>query len=120
RRDVGLRFVETVRASRAAQRLGRHSGSFICGEDSLLARSAYPLGYSCSYQPSLRLTHFIRRSRLSFRSLARTLEGTARAYVIYEFVLGRPTPSLTWLDTLHALVTQAWRRLRARGLRAGL
>ena len=120
RRVVGQRFVELVRSNPDAQRLGRRGGAgFICGEDSLLARMTYQLGYACSYQPSLRLTHFIRSSRLTAWHLARTLEGTARAFVIYEHVLGRPAQRCGFVRSSFNLLLGCARRIRSKGLQAG-
>jgi len=91
RKDVGMRFVEFVRASPDAHVLGRKgTASLLSCEDSLLARMAYRLGYWCSYQPSLRLYHYIPRSRLRVRYLVRLLYGLGRSYIILERVLGKP------------------------------
>ena len=90
RKDVGMRFVEFVEQSAAAQALGRKGGSLLACEDSLLARMAYRLGYSCSYQPSLRLYHHIKASRLRLRYLWRLMYGLGRSYVLLERVLGKP------------------------------
>src|SRR5579872_1316446 len=60
RGDVGTRFAEFVAANPPAMRLGRSGKQMMSGEDSLLARAACMLGYSCSYQPSLRLEHYMK------------------------------------------------------------
>ncbi|MBN1919491.1 MAG: glycosyltransferase family 2 protein [Verrucomicrobia bacterium] len=91
RKDVGMRFVDFVEQSPAAQGLGRKGkSSLLACEDSLLARMAYRLGYSCSYQPSLRLYHYIKASRLELRYLYRLMYGLGRSYVLLDRVLGRP------------------------------
>jgi glycosyltransferase involved in cell wall biosynthesis len=91
RKAVGMRFVEFVERSPEAQVLGRKgNSSLLACEDSLLARMAYRLGYSCSYQPSLRLYHYIKASRLTLRYLYRLMYGLGRSYVLLERVLGKP------------------------------
>jgi len=92
RKDVGMRFIEFVERSPDAQVLGRKgsSSSLLACEDSLLARMAYRSGYSCSYQPSLRLYHYIKASRLRLKYLYRLMYGLGRSYVLLERVLGRP------------------------------
>ncbi len=120
RRDVGLEFVRVVNTDPMARLLGRAGGSFIGGEDSLLARLAYRLGYSCSYQPSLKMTHMIKSTRLSARRLARLVEGIARGHVIGEMILGRPQPHYGFYGTLRELVLRCRHRVKEKGFRAGL
>ena len=120
RRDIGLEFVNVIKTNSTAQLLGRRGTSFVCGEDSLLARMAYRLGYSCSYQPSLKLTHMIKSTRLTPKHLARTIEGVARAYVIYETVLGRPAPPRSLYAISRELLVRCRQRTRSRGVKAGL
>ncbi len=120
RRDVGLEFVRVVNTDPLAQLLGRAGGSFIGGEDSLLARMAYRLGYSCSYQPSLKMTHLIKSTRFSARRLARLVEGIARGHVIGETILGRPQPDRGLYSTLRELVHRCRHRVIERGVQAGL
>jgi hypothetical protein len=120
RRDVGMDFVRVVNTNPMAQLLGRAEKTFICGEDSLLARMAYRLGYSCSYQPSLKLTHMIKSARLAPGHLAKTVEGVARAYVIYETLLGRSAPCYSVYDTFRELIIRCSHRIRSRGIKAGL
>jgi glycosyltransferase involved in cell wall biosynthesis len=119
RKDVGLRFVEIIRTDPQARTLGRRGKSFICGEDALLARIAYLLGYSCSYQPSLRLTHFIRSSRLTAANLARTIEGVAQAFVICEHVMNRPVAKWSPLEAAVELTKRCRYRMQTKGKRAG-
>lgn len=120
RRALGEAFLATVARDRFARRIGRTSDSYICGEDSLLARQGYGLGYTCSYQPSLVLTHFIRESRLKPRVIARTIAGVGRSHVLYELVLGtsrfeKPSAAKMALD----LYLRGRHRVRVRGIKAG-
>jgi glycosyltransferase involved in cell wall biosynthesis len=120
RRDIGLEFVRIVKTNPTAQLLGRRGKSFVCGEDSLLARLAYRLGYVCSYQPSLALTHMIKSTRLTPTQLALTVEGVARAYVIYEAILGRPAPDYSIYSALRELAARCRQRLRTKGWKTAL
>jgi hypothetical protein len=87
---VGTRFVEFVENSPAAQGLGRKGNSSLLScEDSLLARLAYRAGYSCSYQPSLRLYHYLPASRFRLKYLVRLLYGLGRSYVLLDRILGK-------------------------------
>ncbi len=115
RRPVALRYVEVVESSPEAQLLSRRGGSFIAGEDTLLARSAYELGYACSYQPSLCLTHFIKRARMDVRNLARTIYGIAQGYVINERLCGRPPAEVSWFAAALELGVRFRYRVRQKG-----
>ena len=89
------------------------------GEDALMARVATSLGYACSYQPDLKLRHFIKPWRLSLSVLSRTLVGHGRSFVVLERVLGRKVerPSLRWMTRELALRLLYW--IRERGFAAG-
>ena len=45
--------------------------------------------YACSYQPALRLEHFITKNRLTSCYLFELVRGMGRSYVRLECVLGR-------------------------------
>ena len=91
RNDIGKRFVDFVRHAPEARLIGaKGKKSFLRCEDSLLARMACRLGYSSSYQPSLKLYHYIPAPRLKVHNLARLLYGLGRSFVILERVLGKP------------------------------
>jgi glycosyltransferase involved in cell wall biosynthesis len=119
RRDIGLEFVRAVQTDPLARALGRNGKSFIAGEDSLLARLAYRLGYTCSYQPALKLTHWIKSSRLTASHLAKTVEGLGRAFVIWETVLGRPQPDYSALHAIFEIAKRLRHRIREKGARTG-
>ena len=79
-----------------------------------MARAAHGLGFACSYQPSLVLTHFMKSSRLRVRYLARLLAGHGRSYVLLHRALGKPVEDLK----LRTAVARLAHRLRTAG-RAG-
>ncbi len=108
RKDVGMKYLAFLKSHPDAGSLGRKgSRQLLSCDDSLMARLAYPMGYSCSYQPALRLKHHIASARLSTRYLLRLLEGYGRSHVILETLLGEPfkaPPKLSvFLDLLKGL-----------------
>lgn len=119
RRDVAEHFVKFVSERHAATLLGRRGGSLMSGEDSLMARAANRLGYSCSYQPALKLTHFMKPSRLRPSVLARTLEGHGRSYVVLERLLQRPIEEQGLFWPVRKLAWRYLRRIQADGLAVG-
>ncbi len=90
RRDVAKSFVGFVEDNTAAGGLGRNGNVLLSGEDSLFARTASRAGYACSYQPRLKLHHFIKRERLTGRYLFRLLKGHGHSYVRLERLMGKP------------------------------
>jgi glycosyltransferase involved in cell wall biosynthesis len=119
RRNVACEFAALTAASAGSQRLGRKGSVLMSGEDSLMARMANRLGFACSYQPSLRLVHYIKPSRLRPQVLARTLEGHGRSYVLLERVLGRSieSPGVSWI--LWEMPLRLLYRIKNQGLFAG-
>lgn len=93
RRDVAETFRDLVESVPHAGNLGRRGSDLLSGEDSLFARIANRLGYACSYQPSLKLQHFIKKGRLKLWYLAKLIKGHGRSYVVLQRVLGRPAES---------------------------
>jgi glycosyltransferase involved in cell wall biosynthesis len=120
RRDVGEEFVGMVEHSLMAGELGRKGQSLLSGEDSLFARLANRLGYSCSYQPALKLSHFIKNSRLEYSHLAGTLKGHGRSYVLLQRVTGNEVQRPESMSMYHLLVRRFFSRIRSWGLRAGI
>lgn len=90
RRDVAMKWVEMSTTIPEARLLGRAGRALLSGEDTLFARAANALGYACSYQPSLKLTHYMKRGRLTWRYLARLLHGHGRSFVLIRRALGEP------------------------------
>ncbi|MFX0201426.1 MAG: hypothetical protein ACFFCW_35365, partial [Candidatus Hodarchaeota archaeon] len=94
-----------------ACQLGRKGQNFLLScEDSLIARLAYPLGYYCSYQPALKLKHYMKKDRFRLNYLMRLMEGYGSSYIILEKILGRSfeTPSL--LNSITSLcIKLIWR-----------
>lgn len=119
RRDVAVRYVQAVECNQEAQLMSRRGGSYIAGEDTLLARLSYQLGYYCSYQPSLQLTHFIKGTRMQARNLARTIYGVAQGYVINERLCGRPPVRVSWFAACIELCARLRYRMRQKGMRSG-
>lgn len=119
RKEVGEKFIEMVRQSREACRLGRKGALLMSGEDSLIARAAYRLGYACSYQPALQISHCMKARRMRGRVLAGTMLGHGRSYVLLQEVLGEPLQKIGDFAAAVTLVRRFWHRLRADGVRAG-
>ncbi len=94
RREVADKFVQMYRSLPADQLLGRSGSELFSGDDALFARAAYRTGYCCSYQPQLRLTHYLKRSRFEFKYLTRLMLGHGRSYVRLHRALGKPTAPL--------------------------
>ena len=115
RREVAERFVQMHRDSADARRLGRAGTALMSGEDTLMARAAHRAGFACSYQPALRLTHYIKASRLRTRYLAELLAGHGRSFVLLHRTLGKPVDDLK----VRTAVARLAYRVRTAG-RAGL
>jgi glycosyltransferase involved in cell wall biosynthesis len=94
RKEVADKFIDLIDNIPLANRLGHNGNSLLAGDDSLIARAAYRVGYSCSYQPRLKLTHFIKRPRMRIPYLVRLLFGQGRSTVILNSVLGIPSAKL--------------------------
>ncbi len=119
RREVAEQFVELVSSDSMAGRLGRRGKALLSAEDSLFARIANRLGYACSYQPSLKLLHFIKRSRLVPSHLARNLEGQGRSFVMLRKVQGQPIENYTCAQSVYFLFRRFFSRVEQLGLRTG-
>lgn len=119
RRDVALRFAEWIETIPEAGLLGRSGREMMSGEDTLIAQAAYSLGYSCSYQPSLRLSHWMKSSRLSALTMARTVAGHGRSHVVLLLLKGVvvPRPSLT--EASRELMRRYRKHLRDEGFGTG-
>jgi hypothetical protein len=120
RREAGLRFIECLETNPIAHRLNRRGRTHIGGEDQLLARAAGWAGYACSYQPSLRISHCIPVSRLRARQLVRTIHGSARAWVINEWLCGRPPARASWFRLAVELIQRLRFRIKEEGFRTGV
>lgn len=96
RRDVAEQFCQILADVPHAGNLGRSGTALLSGEDSLFARVANRLGYACSYQPSLKLQHFIKKQRLKLSYFARLIKGHGRSYVVLQRVMGVPIQRFGW------------------------
>jgi glycosyltransferase involved in cell wall biosynthesis len=75
--------------------LGRKgTKGLLSGEDSLIARGAHELNFSCSYQPKLHLIHHLKPQRFRFLYLLKLLYSYGRSYVLLERILGNPVPKI--------------------------
>ncbi|MEO0478921.1 MAG: glycosyltransferase [Planctomycetota bacterium] len=90
RRAVAEHYLEFIEKKQIAVHLGRRGGQLMSGDDTLLCRCANLAGFACSYQPSLKLRHYIDKKRLSAGYLKRLLDGHGRTYVRLERLFGRP------------------------------
>jgi glycosyltransferase involved in cell wall biosynthesis len=120
RRQICERFVDFVRRNELARLLGRKGAQLMSGEDSLFARVAVDADYACSYQPSLRLFHFIGRARMRMNVLARTLYGHGRSHVILEELSGRPIARENIWRMVRRLANCPAKHCKTDGLVAGL
>ena len=109
RREVAEKFVQMFRALPHANLLGRSGAQLFSGDDALFARAAYRTGYCCSYQPQLRLTHFLKRSRFEIKYLMRLMLGHGRSYVRLNRVLGKPTAPLMMRTAIARLLHRVLR-----------
>jgi len=119
RRDVAKSFVQTIKTTPMAGELGRKGKTLLSAEDSLFARMASRLGYACSYQPTLRLSHFMKNSRLKPLNLCRTLQGHGRSFVLLEKTLGKPIAMPSFFGIWRILLGRFILRIYRQGLRAG-
>ena len=119
RRDVAERFVEWVAVLPHAKTLGRSGRHLMSGEDTLIAQAAYHLKYSCSYQPALKLSHWIKATRLRPLILARTLAGHGRSHVILLSLRGHTIPRPKFQPTIAELFRRYRHRVRKDGLSIG-
>ncbi|MGH9664884.1 MAG: hypothetical protein ACRD9L_10715, partial [Bryobacteraceae bacterium] len=110
RRAVTGAFEEWVRCAPLAARLGRQGRGWMSGEDTLMAMSAYKLGYACSYQPALKLSHWIKPSRFRLSGLRRVLEGHGRSFAVLQRLRGRPAQNAALIGLARIL----WRKYRLR------
>lgn len=111
RRAVTEAFGEWVRCAPPAARLGRRGRELMSGEDTLMAMSAYKLGYACSYQPALKLSHWIKSPRLRIGALRRLLEGHGRSFAVLQRLRGQPAARES--------VRTLWRKYRLRVAQEG-
>lgn len=119
RRAVAEHFARLVAARPGSLALGRRGSLQMSGDDALMARASYDCGFSCSYQPALKLTHLIEPSRLKASMLARTIYGHGRSYVVLERVMGQDVPSPSVASLLRELPKRLAYRCRTEGLPAG-
>jgi glycosyltransferase involved in cell wall biosynthesis len=109
RKQVLEKFSEYLRVVPTSRMLGRCGQRLLSGDDSLIARSAYRVGYCCSYQPKLKLGHYIRSDRVRMRYLVRILFGHGRSSVILNNVLGIPFARMGYPELLARLIYRVFK-----------
>jgi len=119
RRDVVRKFVATLESSPLAQGLGRQGKLLLSGDDTLIARSANQLGYACSYQPALKLSHHMKKGRMTFKNLSRTVEGHGRSFVLLRQIEGLPVVKPDLFKCYATLAANWLYRVKAEGLIVG-
>lgn len=107
RRAVAERYAKVVESTATAGGLGRQGKLQLSGEDTLMNRCANLEGFACSYQPSLRLRHFMKAERLTGRNIRRTIEGHGRSFVVLERTLGREVAPIEGLKRWRWLIQRA-------------
>ncbi|HZZ42173.1 MAG TPA: glycosyltransferase [Tepidisphaeraceae bacterium] len=103
RREVARKWVEMVSTIPEARLLGRAGKALLSGEDALFARAANALGYACSYQPGLKLTHYMKRGRLKWWYFCKILEGHGRSFVLLRRALGEKPKAITRMQLIMRL-----------------
>lgn len=95
RREIGLEFVRFYRGQQEARQLGRKGDSLASCEDSLMAHVSIQLGFANSYQPTLKLTHFIKDFRVLPSYLSRLMLAMGKSYGQLQILKGKSGPNLT-------------------------
>ena len=119
RRDVCEEFVRILETHPEARRLGRSGGALMSGEDSLMAHAAYRLGYSCSYQPKLKLSHAIHKGRTTFSRFAKTVEGHGRSQAVLRTVKGQRVVKPSLIGIARHLGLRYFEHVYLHGIGAG-
>jgi cellulose synthase/poly-beta-1,6-N-acetylglucosamine synthase-like glycosyltransferase len=82
RTTIAQKFAQRLTTEPLCLHLGRAGLAQMSGDDALLSRTAYQLGWNCSYQPSLILQHYMKKERLTFNRICKTIEGHGRSEVL--------------------------------------
>ncbi len=111
RKDAAIRFIEELIDIDIPIMPGRSTSSnqLTGGEDTLMARCANKLGYACSYQPALKLKHYIPARRTTIRYLARLMWGQGATYVYLQAILKQDLPEAS----IRALLQAAFNRFKS-------
>ena len=99
RREVAEHFVEQVEADAGVDALGRKGFALMSGEDTYITRLAGAFDFRCSFEPSLRLRHYISFERTRWRYLRRLMYGHGSSYVALKGMFGElpVLPRRYWL-----------------------
>ena len=115
RRAAAAAFAESVSGDGRAAALGRSGASLMSGEDSLFTRIAHQMGLRAGYFPELELTHVITAPRLTYKYLARLMEGHGRSQVVLEQIAGVRHAPRSPMATYRLLLMNALHRLKSEG-----
>lgn len=98
RASVAREFVEWFTSDARMHNIGRRGTKLRNCEDTLIARCAYRLGLACSYQPELKLRHFMKADRLNARYMRQLALGTGASYAdLDEIQYGERLPAASRL-----------------------
>ena len=117
RKEIGQFYCDFVNNAEAAAGLGRTGGHLLSGEDSLLSRMSFLLGYQVAYRPDLQLRHHITSPRLKMKYLKRLMDGHGRSYVNLERIMGREIKAVPQAGSKRLLFNNFRFRLKESGFR---
>jgi glycosyltransferase involved in cell wall biosynthesis len=111
-------FLQTVDCPVYDQPLGRAANQLLSGDDTLIAKSSIRAGFANSYQPDLRLQHFITSGRFRPAYLRRLIEGYGHSHVKMQRLLGRSSKP-PHVRKVVASLRKAFKKRLSREGRAG-
>jgi glycosyltransferase involved in cell wall biosynthesis len=118
RRTALAFFLQTVDCPIDGQPLGRAADELLSGDDTLIAKSSIRAGFANSYQPGLRLQHFITCGRFRPAYLRRLIEGYGHSHVKMQRLLDqRSSPPRA--RKVVATLRKAYKKRISRDGRAG-
>ncbi len=104
RKVVLKRYLETLDQLPLDLVIGRQgSKGLLSCEDSLIAKCSYDLGLQCSYQPALKLNHYVDPDRLQFSYLFKLLFNYGRSYVLLRKAIKQKIEYNTLLEATRTL-----------------
>lgn len=107
RADVARSYADGLGQGSSRILLDRTGNNLIGGGDMDISYEARALGYYTTFEPSLRLTHLIPRSRLTLRYLARLLYSVRRSDVLLAGLRGREVPRMRLPASVVKLIAAA-------------
>ncbi|MEO8028186.1 MAG: glycosyltransferase [Bryobacteraceae bacterium] len=119
RQDVAEYYADWLARDTSLRQLGRRGEDLLSGDDSLMARSSYKLGFGCAYEPTLRMEHWVRANRFAPSYLRQLMLGHGRSYVRVEVLCTGGLAKPTWVRGIVTLAGALLNRLRHSGVRGG-